>query len=129
MDVLEHDGTTEVHPVEYKVGRPKPDDRDKVQVCAQCICLEEMLGTKIDRAYLYYHQTRRRYEIEMSEGLRETTRRTAEEMHALFEKGITPPPSGNKSCEACSLFDKCMPSLGRKWVSVKEYVQKETAAR
>ena len=37
-------------PVEYKRGRPKRNDCDRVQLCAQALCLEEMLGVSIDRA-------------------------------------------------------------------------------
>jgi len=129
IDVTEGTESTSMYPVEYKVGRPKSDDRDRVQLCAQCICLEEMYGTHISTAFMYYHDTRRRNEVEMTEELRNITKRTAEEMHYLYEKGITPPPVKSRRCDSCSLVDICMPLLGNDVCDVQRYIKRQIDAR
>ncbi len=96
-------------PVEYKRGKPKPDDCDLVQLCAQAICLEEMLNCEIPAGALFYGKTRRRLEVEFTEELRLKTAATAERLHKLVEAGVTPPAVYEKKCKACSLFSLCMP--------------------
>ena len=109
-------------PVEYKRGRPKPDDRDQVQVCAQAICLEEMLGVTILSGDLFYGQTRHRCEVVFTEILRHRVQTLAERMHALFQAGVTPPPRSGAHCKRCSLLDLCLPRLSRK-LEVCDYVR------
>ena len=72
-------------PVEYKRGKPKPDERDEVQLCAQAICLEEMFNTKILRGSLYYAETRRRVIVELTAELRQTVFEISRKMHELFD--------------------------------------------
>ncbi|MBS4053511.1 MAG: CRISPR-associated protein Cas4 [Thermaerobacter sp.] len=109
-------------PVEFKRGKPKPDDRDAVQLCAQAICVEEMMQTSITHGDIYYWQTRRRQTVEFSSALRTRTRELAARMHELFEAGITATNVKNKPCQNCSLKDVCQPKLLRKRQSVAQYI-------
>ncbi|MDL2271822.1 CRISPR-associated protein Cas4 [Desulfovibrio sp. OttesenSCG-928-I05] len=114
-----HDGRTGVwhpYPVEYKRGRPKQLDADRIQLCAQALCLEEMLGLPVPEGALYYGKTRRREVVVLDTALREMTRRVAGEVHALFRSGVTPPPPVVPSggCMQCSLYDLCMPQTAEK---------------
>ena len=101
---------TSVVPIEYKVGRPKRGLWDVVQVAAQGICLEEMLGISVQHAYLYYGATRRRVEVEVDSHVREAVQAAAATMHQLVDAGRTPRPAYSAGrCDACSLFDICRP--------------------
>jgi len=110
-------------PVEYKRGKPKTDDRDKVQLCAQAMCLEEMLNVEIEAGDLFYGQTRRRFHVAFDNALRSRVEELSANMHKAFDKGITPPPSPTARCKLCSLTDICMPALKRKSKSVKDYIK------
>ena len=108
------DSKSKVVPVEYKRGKPKAHRADEVQLCAQAICLEEMLGIGIPVGHLYYGQNRRRTEVIFDEDLRSLTTATAAAVHALFESGITPTADYDpKRCDACSLIDHCQPKAMR----------------
>ena len=96
-------------PVEYKRGHSKPDERDEVQLAAQVICLEEMHNIKIDHAYLFYWEVRRREEIAINENLRRLTKHHADEMHRIFKTGVVPKAEKSRKCYHCSLFDICLP--------------------
>lgn len=100
------------YPVEYKRGREKKDDRDEVQLCAQAICLEEMLDVSIENAYLYYGETRRRVQVRLTEILRQRVTELSQKMHWLLDRGITPKAVSRKSCKLCSLSDICLPKVG-----------------
>jgi len=113
-------------PVEYKRGRPKGDDRDQVQVCAQAICLEEMLGVAIPEGDLFYGQTRHRCEVIFTEALRARVQALAQRMHTLFETGVTPPPQTGRHCALCSLVDLCLPRLPRR-PDVGNYLRRNLA--
>jgi CRISPR-associated exonuclease Cas4 len=101
-------------PVEYKRGKPKMDDCDKVQLCAQAICLEEMLNVEIPKGALFYGQTRRREDVVFDEKLRLETENTAKKVHELIESGITPKAEYSKKCKQCSLLELCMPKVSNK---------------
>jgi CRISPR-associated exonuclease Cas4 len=79
-------------PVEYKRGKPKKDNYDKVQLCAQAMCLEEMLDAEIPCGALFYGKTRHRQDVLLDHALREATETAAKELHALFGSGLTPKP-------------------------------------
>lgn len=96
-------------PVEHKRGHPKPDDCDAVQLCAQAICLEEMLGLAVPAGAFFYWQTRHRHEVEFDAELREATRTAARDLHAMFASGRTPPPAPSPKCPGCSFRDYCKP--------------------
>lgn len=116
------DGTWLPFPVEYKRGKPKADDCDKVQLCAQAICLEEMLSTSIPAGALFYGQTRHRLDVVFDEALRRETEEAARRAHALIASGRTPPPVYEKRCESCSLMSECLPKTIQKRRSVKSYL-------
>lgn len=121
------DGVWTMRPVEYKRGKPKIDERDEVQVCAQVMCLEEMFGIHIATADFYYYEIRRRVHINITDELRDLVRSLAEEMHIFFREGITPPAQKNRKCKLCSLFDICMPKLTKKKKSVEGYLRKHVS--
>lgn len=100
--------------VEYKRGRPKTDDRDEVQLCAQAICLEEMLEIKLNYGYMYYDQIQHRKKVIFNEDLRERVKFIAEQMHSLYDRGETPLPEKGKRCQNCSMKDICLPKLSKK---------------
>lgn len=105
------DGLWMPHPVEYKHGRPKFTHWDRVQLCAQAICLEEMYGIEIGQGAIYYGKVRRRETVAFDEELRRETRRLAAEMHSVFAEGRTPKAKYTSACESCSLYELCMPQM------------------
>jgi CRISPR-associated exonuclease Cas4 len=111
-------------PVEYKRGKPKADDCDKVQLCAQALCLEEMLNVKIMQGALFYGKTRRRLDVSFDEKLRQKTEETAGSVRVLLDSGRTPPPVYTKKCESCSLVAECLPKTMGKKRSVKSYLKR-----
>ncbi len=112
-----------IYPVEYKRGKPKITDCDKVQLCAQALCLEEMLGQKICEGALYYGEPRRREEVVFSKELREKTIQMAEKLHSLIDGKITPSAVFDKKCRNCSLANLCMPDVVGKQKSAIRYVE------
>lgn len=96
-------------PVEYKRGRPKTHNADLLQLCAQAICLEEMLGLPVPEGALFYGKTRRRLAVKMSSALRASTSETAEAVHRLLRGRAVPLPAADDRCAACSLADQCLP--------------------
>ena len=112
-DIVEfHDGGA-VIPVEYKRGRPKRNACDEVQLCAQALCLEEMLERDIPRGHLFYGKRRRRHEIAFDAGLRGLTTDAAGRLHRLIGDGTTPPAKREPKCDSCSLLEICMPDSMR----------------
>lgn len=108
-------------PVEYKLGKPKFDDCDRVQLCAQAICLEETLERTIDNGAIFYGRIRRRENIIFDDDLRNLTKETAIKFHAFFEAGNTPVSEyDSKKCFACSLNQICLPKLGR--IKINNYM-------
>ncbi|MGB8213612.1 MAG: CRISPR-associated protein Cas4 [Anaerolineales bacterium] len=112
-------------PVEYKRGHEKQDPCDEAQLCAQAICLEEMLSAAIPCGYLYYGETRHRVAVELTGDLRELVRSMSEEMHAYFQKGYTPRVKPSKACRSCSLADICLPELQEKDMPASTYIKQE----
>lgn len=100
-------------PVEYKRGKPHPQSGDELQLCAQAMCLEEMLCCDIPLGALYYGEIRRRQQVVFIEELRRSVRESLDEMHDLFRRGRTPKVKPTKSCNACSMKDLCLPKLMR----------------
>ncbi|MGI6656223.1 MAG: CRISPR-associated protein Cas4 [Desulfobulbus sp.] len=97
-------------PVEYKRGRPKKDETDRVQLCAQALCLEEMLNCTVPEGALYYGQKQRRYPVLFDQALRHATQAAAETLHALLSSHATPAPEFGPKCESCSLLPRCLPT-------------------
>jgi CRISPR-associated exonuclease Cas4 len=120
-----HTGTFLAAPVEYKRGKQKQEPSDEAQLCAQALCLEEMLALSIPIGYLYYGQTRRRVTVEFTDPLREQVRKTAQEMHGYFQRGYTPKVKPFKGCKSCSLADLCLPHLQGAATPASSYIQQQ----
>lgn len=110
-------------PVEYKRGKPKREPSDEAQLCAQAICLEEMLAVHIPKGCLYYGQTRHRVSVELTGELRELVKNISAEMHGYFRRGYTPRVKTSKACRSCSLADICLPKLQQKKIAASKYIR------
>lgn len=110
-------------PVEYKKGQPKIDERDEVQLCAQAMCLEEMLNIKVEEGSFFYGKIQHRTNVIFESKLRERVKTFAMEMHQIFEKGIIPMAPDNVNCRLCSLKDICLPRLTKKKKRVENYIK------
>ncbi|RMJ05462.1 PD-(D/E)XK nuclease superfamily protein [Marinobacter litoralis] len=112
LDLVEIElSTGSMKPVEYKRGRPKRDNWDRIQLCAQGLCLEEMRGRPVRSGALWYWQTRHRDEVEFTSELREETVAAIRGVRDLLVSGQTPKAVYEKKCDACSLYDLCNPKL------------------
>ncbi len=120
---LQNDGIWLPYPVEYKRGKPKKDDSDRVQLCAQAMCLEEMLEVYVPTGALYYGKKKRRIEVSFDERLRHTTSDTAEKLHDLLSSSCTPPPVYSPACESCSFLESCLPEIAGKKNKVAKYME------
>jgi CRISPR-associated exonuclease Cas4 len=102
-------GSWRPFPVEYKRGKPKADRCDEVQLCAQAMCLEEMLAVGVPAGALFYGAMQRRHEVQLDDGLRSETERAAARLRELIVSGVTPTVRRQPRCKRCSLLDVCMP--------------------
>jgi len=109
-------------PIEYKRGKPKREPVDEVQLCAQAMCLEEMLSTSISEGAIYYGQTRHREPVVFSAELRTLVKDLIEEMHGYYKRKYTPKVKPTKACRSCSLQDICLPDVLNKRESVHTYI-------
>ncbi len=123
VSLAEEDGLWLPYPIEYKRGEPKCNDADRLQLCAQAMCLEEQLCCDIPQGALFYGQTRHRETVDFTQELRTCVKACLEEMHQMFQRGYTPKVHPGKRCNACSLKDLCLPALERRG-SVLDYLQK-----
>ena len=113
-DVIEIRDDGRPYPVEYKRGRPKTHRADEVQLCAQAMCLEEMLSVTVPEGALFYGRKRRRKAVIFDISLRALTEQTAVETRRMLATGTTPPPEyAPRKCNACSLRDVCQPRRPR----------------
>lgn len=112
LDLVECDiATGALKPVEYKRGKPKITPIDKIQLCAQGLCLEEMTGKTVNEGALWYMQTRHRETVIFDEALRAETLAVIQAVKFLLQNAKTPPPNYDKRCKACSLLEICQPEL------------------
>lgn len=100
-------------PIEYKRGHPKLDHSDELQLCAQAMCLEEMLCCMIRSGCLYYGETHRREAVEFTGLLRDEVTQDLQEMNRLYQQGYTPKAKKTAACHNCSMKDTCLPELER----------------
>jgi CRISPR-associated exonuclease Cas4 len=117
-------GLWKLVPVEYKRGKPKIDICDEVQICAQAMCLEEMLMTNIESGFLFYGSPRRRQQVDFTDVLRKQTEHIIEELHKLIAERITPKTKYSKKCKSCSLFEMCMPEITSVEKDIDHYLSK-----
>lgn len=110
------------YPVEYKRGKPKTDDSDLVQLCAQALCLEEMLEVRVEEGALFYGIERRRTRVQFDESLRRKTEKAALALHEMVAAGRTPKAEYGKRCKSCSLRDACLPKVCGAKRSVSKYL-------
>ena len=122
ISIFGRDGLYQPIPVEYKRGSPKTTDADCLQLCAQAICLENMLACEISHGFLYYHEIRRRIQVIFEKELREKVYSMFSEMHNYYQKKHTPKVKPSKNCKACSLLNLCLPKLGKN-KSAQTYIQ------
>lgn len=124
-----YSGVWQPVPVEYKRGKPKSDERDAVQLCAQAICLEEMYENGkgsplvIEQGYLFYGETRHRLEVIFSHELRNKVETYARRMHEMFARGQTPSAKYRTHCKACSLVEICNPKAFDNPRKVNDYLK------
>ncbi len=119
------DGQWIVYPVEYKRGKPKASACDRVQLCAQAACLEEMLGISIPAGALYYGQLRHRQQVVFDDALRLQLRQAAAELRELIRSGVTPAAEYSGKCKSCSLVEQCMPKSAGGGRSARSYIEKQ----
>ena len=111
----------EPFPVEYKRGKRKPTDCDLVQLCAQALCLEEMLATSVPKGAIFYGEPRRRLEVTFTPELRLRVETLVSTMHQLYASQQTPAAQPGKHCQRCSLVNVCLPeatasrSIAARW--------------
>jgi CRISPR-associated exonuclease Cas4 len=126
VEISEPEGERRVFPVEYKRGRPKRHRADEVQLCAQALCLEEMLQVRIEAGALYYGKTRRRRDVMFDEELRALTRDVAASCRTMILSGSTPPPRyAPKLCDPCSLKEICRPQRLSRSASVRSWLHRQ----
>ncbi len=109
------------YPVEYKRGKRRKWDNDDVQLCAQAMCLEEMLGVSVPRGAIFHIKSKRRREVIFTDKLRKKTEATAARLHELIASGITPAAVLKPQCDGCSLREVCLPELADQTARVERY--------
>ena len=110
-------------PVEYKRGKRKKWLNDDVQLCAQALCLEEMLGKAVPRGAVYHEQSKSRREVEFTRELRQETESAVERLHSLLESGQVPAPVIKPRCRGCSLRGHCLPEAFARPKALAEYLR------
>lgn|SRR5574344_1428284 len=119
--LAKHDGLWIPHPVEYKHGHAKSCDADRLQLCCQAMCLEEMLLCPIETGDLYYAETHRRETVAFSVDLRSNVKNMLQEMHEYLRRGHTPKCKVKPYCKSCSLQAICLPEMFKKESVTKYY--------
>ncbi|MFN3651620.1 MAG: CRISPR-associated protein Cas4 [Armatimonadota bacterium] len=104
---LRPDGT--VYPVEYKHGARRQTRHDALQLCAQALCLEEMLRVPVPLGAIFSHGSRRRRELALTPELRAETEQAVRDVRAMLRRGALPPAVNDARCPSCSLIDACLP--------------------
>ncbi|MBC7247326.1 MAG: CRISPR-associated protein Cas4 [Actinobacteria bacterium] len=117
-------GLWQPFPVEYKRGSLRREEGYEVQLCAQALCLEEMLGVTIPVGALYYGKSVRRLELAFDKELRKKTEVASERLHELVARACTPKAYYSKKCEKCSLIDVCLPKATSRKRSVNSYLSR-----
>ncbi len=122
FDLIKREMDIVPFPVEYKHGKPKIDLCDEVQLCAQALCLEEMLEIEAPRGAIFYGKPRRRTGVDFDDKLRRATEEYAAELHHLTLLGKTPIAKYEKKCKSCSIMDYCLPKSAGHGKSARKYI-------
>lgn len=110
-DVVEFYPDGAVFPVEYKSGKKRFQINDDLQLAAQALCLEEMLGVSIPKGAVYYYRSRRRREVAIDETLRARVKEVIEAIRVIMQSEHLPPPVNDARCRECSLHEICQPEM------------------
>ena len=108
--------------IEYKRGKPKIGHEDEVQLCAQVMCIEEMLGISIELSSFFYGKSRRRCDLRIDDVIRNKTELLIIKLHKMYNAGVTPAAVYTKKCHACSLVDICLPNIKKNYKNVQRYI-------
>jgi CRISPR-associated exonuclease Cas4 len=110
-DVVEFHPDGHIYPIEYKHGKKREKSHDDIQLAAQAMCLEEMMGKTITHGAIYHHGSRRRREVAITQALRQQVEETVNAIRAMMESGKLPPPANDARCKECSLKEICQPQV------------------
>jgi len=113
-DVVEFTGGGTPCPVDYKRGKRRRWDNDDVQLCAQAMCLEEMLHVETPVGAIFHAASKRRREVVFTPALRDATMRAAARLHALVRGSQIPAAVIKPQCDGCSLKAICLPELSER---------------
>lgn len=113
------DGGERPYPVEYKRGRRARWLHDEVQLCAQAMALEEMMGVDVPEGAIFHGASKRRRIVAVSADLRAQTVDLAARLHEMVRRKEVPAPVLDARCEACSLRGACVPEAGREALSLR----------
>lgn len=120
------EGTPEAFPIEYKRGRRATRHADEVQLCAQAMCLEEMLGRPVPKGAIFHGASKRRRIVVFSPELRVLTEDTVLRLRRLLSARSTPAPVPGPKCRSCSLADLCQPTVTADPRSASAYLARLT---
>ena len=109
-DVVEFHGDVP-YPVEYKHGPKQMGRHADLQLCAQAMCLEEMLGVCVPSGAVYHYSSRTRREVAFTAALRERVVLATSEVRRILQEDRLPLAPADARCRNCSLIDSCMPDV------------------
>ncbi|OYP35566.1 CRISPR-associated protein Cas4 [Rhodopirellula sp. MGV] len=116
-----------VVPIEYKRGKPKREDSDRVQLCAQAMCLEEMCDVSIKEGAIFYGQRKRRTVVSFDGELRKKTVDVVQRLRQMIEERRTPPAIKFAGCRSCSLVELCLPDAMDQKRNAKSFFDRQLA--
>ncbi len=119
-DVVEVDGNL-VRPVEYKSGVRHGFTAD-FQLCAQALCLEEMLGVAIPSGSIWYGGPRRRMEIEFTDALRDQVMAVIDAIREQLRTGVLPAAADDERCKECQILHHCLPQVTKSTRRIQTYM-------
>jgi CRISPR-associated exonuclease Cas4 len=122
ITLRDYQGLWSVIPIEYKRGRKDFSEADAAQLCAEALCLEEMLCCDIPYGMLFWGEKHRRERIDLDDSLRNKTCDAVREMHRYYARGYTPKADKKPGCDKCSLANICLPELNEAR-SVSDYIR------
>ncbi|MBA2725942.1 MAG: CRISPR-associated protein Cas4 [Actinobacteria bacterium] len=121
-DAVEVVAEGSMKPIEYKIGTPHGRSAD-IQLCAQALCLEEMMGRPVTAGAVWYANLRRRQEVEIDQSLRSLTLQATTQVRELLVTSRLPPAVDDSRCLQCQLFSHCLPSVSAHPDRARRYIQ------
>lgn len=82
-----------------------------IQLCAQALCLEEMLQVPVPAGAVFDGKAKRREVVLFDEPLRYEVEHLTARMHQILQSRKTPRAVYAKKCEGCSMKLVCLPSV------------------